>query len=111
MRSSTGTWLRAPRLPPDVALTVRAHDHTGLGPPPTKPHCAGQRRDLLVQTRRCSFPRTTRQLHRPVGEPALQRRNDLHIVQSGIVLQAHLDLFEQGIAPERRNERVITVRD
>ena len=41
----------------------------------------------------------------------LQRRNDLHIVQSGIVLQAHLDLFEQGIAPERRNERVITVRD
>src|SRR6516164_8422190 len=67
MRSSTGTWLRAPRLPPDVALTVRAHDHTGLGPPPTKPHCAGQRRDLLVQTRRCSFPRTTRQPHRPVG--------------------------------------------
>ena len=29
----------------------------------------------------------------------LQRRNDLHIVQSGIMLQAHLDLLEQGIAP------------
>jgi hypothetical protein len=28
-------------------------------------------------------------------------------VQSGIVLQAHLDLFEQGIAPEQRNEGVI----
>jgi malonate decarboxylase alpha subunit len=26
------------------------------------------------------------------------RIHDLHIVQSGIVLQAHLDLFEQGIA-------------
>jgi hypothetical protein len=32
----------------------------------------------------------------------LQRRNDLHIVQSGIMLQAHLDLLEQGIAPEQR---------
>ena len=26
------------------------------------------------------------------------RVNNLHIVQSGIVLQAHLDLFERGIA-------------
>lgn len=26
--------------------------------------------------------------------------HDLHIVQSGIVLQAHLDLFERGIAPK-----------
>jgi hypothetical protein len=26
-------------------------------------------------------------------------------------LQAHLDLFEQGIAPEQRNEGVITERD
>jgi malonate decarboxylase alpha subunit len=26
------------------------------------------------------------------------RIHDLHIVQSGIVLQAHLDLFERGIA-------------
>jgi hypothetical protein len=25
--------------------------------------------------------------------------------------QAHLDLFEQGIAPEQRNEGVITERD
>src|SRR5258705_12977403 len=28
------------------------------------------------------------------------RIHDLHIVQSGIVLQAHLDLFERGIAPK-----------
>jgi hypothetical protein len=42
-------------------------------------------------------------------DPA-QRPTDIGIVQSGIVLQAHLYLFEQEIVSEQRNEGVITER-